>query len=242
MPKTLGAFWQTIREYFPIVEDIGPLPPPTDSADDSFKYEISDLPPMRRAWMVSSDSQYLIQVQEDRFIFNWKFVNEDVKYPGYYIVVGKFECWLEKFMKFLKDEGVGPVKFIDFELTYVNHIIVDEALSFKYYNALVDHKHNDRGRRYLPDPLSIHWRTRYALPGSVGRLDVTAFSGVHRTTKRKFLRLDMSAAGSPTGDPNEMMRSWFDLAHEWIVNGFCDVTDPELQQQWGRKADERRSC
>jgi hypothetical protein len=35
----------------------------------------------------------------------------------------------------------------------------------------------------------------------------------------------------------EGMWSWFDLAREWIVRGFADVTGPDVQQNiWRRNA------
>jgi len=32
------------------------------------------------------------------------------------------------------------------------------------------------------------------------------------------------------------MRNWFDLAHEWIVRGFTDLTEKEMQETiWKRE-------
>lgn len=33
----------------------------------------------------------------------------------------------------------------------------------------------------------------------------------------------------------EAIREWFDLAHEWIVRGFTDLTTTEIQKIWERE-------
>ncbi len=50
-----------------------------------------------------------------------------------------------------------------------------------------------------------------------------------RIDKRRFLSLELTARGLPSDSPEQNMEGWFASAHEWIVNGFGDLTTQEAQ-------------
>ena len=79
-------------------------------------------PPLRRTWMISENGCNLIQVQQDRFLFNWKRTLDQNVYPSYEKVIGDFETYFESFMKFLDDVNVSRPVLRQFDLTYVNFI------------------------------------------------------------------------------------------------------------------------
>jgi len=48
--------------------------------------------------------------------------------------------------------------------------------------------------------------------------------------------LELTAKGLGEEKTNEAIRSWFDLAHEWIVRGFTELTEEEVQKTiWKRE-------
>jgi hypothetical protein len=48
--------------------------------------------PLPRSWFRSADGHGLIQLQRDRFVYNWKRETpEDGPYPSYDVVVVEFE-------------------------------------------------------------------------------------------------------------------------------------------------------
>lgn len=49
----------------------------------------------------------LIQVQDDRFLFNWKKAAEDDRYPSYEQVIERFSHYLAGFLECLKSEDIG---------------------------------------------------------------------------------------------------------------------------------------
>jgi hypothetical protein len=55
-----------------------------------------------------------------------------------------------------------------------------------------------------------------------------------KTTGRPCIRLDMTARGV-NDEATTKMREYFDLAHDWIVNGFADVTTPTMQEKVWRR-------
>jgi uncharacterized protein (TIGR04255 family) len=69
-----GRFWDRVREQYPITEDhptlalIGEAPPDP---------VIFDLPPLRRVFYIESAGNYLIQLQQTRFLTNWRKVKRN---------------------------------------------------------------------------------------------------------------------------------------------------------------------
>ncbi|MGH7067906.1 MAG: TIGR04255 family protein [Acetobacteraceae bacterium] len=237
----LGLYWKGIRKDFPKIEEALPLartiepkgPSPTGMA----LVGIGPLPPLRRTWFVSEDGCNLIQVQEDRFLFNWKRTGEQDNYPSYEQVVGQFNRRLAGFLAFLDREGFGLPTYRQFELTYVNQIPIGqtpEGLAVRETTVLVDHVPQARPDRFLPEPEAINWTSIYPLPNGEGRLHAAARSGFSEVGAR-VLHLEMTARGIPTEASEANRQGWFDQAHCWITRGFADLTAPDIQRYvWKR--------
>jgi len=69
----------------------------------------------------------LIQLQNNRFFYNWRKMHADEPYPRYGSVVKKFKANLELFQRFLEEEKLGPFSPTECELTYINHILKGEG-------------------------------------------------------------------------------------------------------------------
>lgn len=233
----IGAFWDRVKTQFPSVSDAPPLAPLVEQDGNAVaEYEWMDLPPLRRTWMVSENGCNLIQVQQDRFLFNWKRTLDQDVYPSYENVIRDFEKYFEAFMKFLDDVKVSRPVCKQFDLTYVNFIAASNGLDrVDVSNMFVDHIRSDSPERFLPELERFSWSTSYPLPEGTGRLHVVAQSAVNSATSEKIVRLDMIARGIPTTQSDGSMRAWFDTAHEWITHGFADATSPILQKEiWKR--------
>jgi uncharacterized protein (TIGR04255 family) len=220
----VGAFWATLKDTYPVAEEALPIlrgqfePPP-------------DMTP--RTWLITGDGSELIQLQKDWFLLNWKRLNDSQPYPSYKIVKSAFDKRFGEFLHFLASEHID-ISYKEFELTYVNHISKANGLApFGEGALLVDHSFSVKDR-FLPRPDRINWQTSYPLPKDYGRLNVTAQTGVVKSTGEHLVRLDLQAVGLPSAAPEAQMDDWFELAHEWITRGFADVTAPKLHQIWGR--------
>jgi len=233
----VGAFWARVKSTFPRVEDAPPLPTILEEQGNAItEIEWNVLPPLRRAWLVSGDGRHLIQIQQDRFLFNWKRSLDEDLYPSYDTVIKEFEKHLSSFLSFLDDVGVGRPSYRQFELTYVNHITAKNGLESVSLNDLfVDHKISSSSQRFLPQPEGFNWATSYPLPDDAGRLHIVAQSAVNTSTEEKIIRLDLVARGIPSDASEAGRRPWFDMAHEWITHGFADVTSSVLHNEiWKR--------
>ena len=94
-----------------------------------------------------------------------------------------------------------------------------------------------KAARFLSNPENFNWKTSFALPGQAGRLHATIRSAVRREDSTPILLLDLTARGIGGKDgAREATWEWFDLAHEWIVRGFTDLTGEGMHKNvWRRK-------
>ncbi len=232
----VGLFWSLLRDDFPTVDEAPPLVPVIETQEASLlEGSILELAaPLPRSWFRTNDGHELIQLQRDRFIYNWKRESpEDGPYPSYDIVIVEFERRWGQFGAFVTQEDLGELVPRQFELIYVN--IIPEDCIPPDDSVLVDHARTASHARFLPEPESFNWQTSYPLPERNGRLHVAASSARQWATGKPGIRLDMTARGI-NNEPTAGMREWFDLAHEWIVNGFADVTTARMQQNvWRRQ-------
>jgi len=230
----LGLLWEEFRDDYPTSEDAAPLGAPRQQLGP----EYFDIPPPPRVWFVHKDDKELIQVQPDWFLYNWRRQKGEDIYPHYEHVIKQFKKCFAKFKKFLTSVGIGEVTIRECMLTYINHIpegegwgtLADLANVFSDFRSLSDTE------RFLPPPTNIGWNREFPLPDGKGRLVVKLNKGIRRTDKKSLLLLELSANGLGEDNSENHVWAWFDLAHEWIVKGFTDLTAPTIQNEvWGRE-------
>ena len=150
-----GIFWKSIRKEFPVVQEAPPLDPIVESYEEGpsrLTIGVSDRPPLPRVWLLSDNEQSLIQLQRDRFYYNWKRSDNKVPYPSYDRVIVEFERHLLAFQEFVAAEKLGEIEFRQCELTYVNHIDKNMGLPEGEGGGglLVDHVNDTTRKRYGP--------------------------------------------------------------------------------------------
>ncbi len=199
--------------------------------------QISDLPPLPRIWFVN-DSGGIIQVQRDRFHYNWRKLKTEDAYPRYRNVIENFRTNLSKVETFLKENNLGIIEPLQYEMTYVNHIPQGEGWSTPIEIAQIfpDFAWRTTTSRFLSGLEVVNWRSSFALPNNDGRLHVTIRSAMRKTDRHPILMLELTVRGIGKDKSRQAMWSWFDTAHEWIVRGFADLTSEEIQKKvWRRK-------
>lgn len=234
----MGLFWDKVRDEFPRTEDAPPLLPAIERYETTPSLTTVPFPLGSRIWLLSSSGDALLQIQPDRFLFNRKRPGTDAAgppYPGFEEVAQRFEDYLRRFTQFLAAEGLGAPAYRQFELAYINRMIPPADQGSSEHEMFVDHARSPAKDRFLPTPDSFVWSTSYPFPGQAGRLHIVAKTVLAPQGMRQFVQLEMIARGMLPGNQTEQSRiSWFEMAHEWIVKGFADVTSPLLHDHWGR--------
>ncbi len=73
------------------------------------------------------------------------------------------------------------------------------------------------------------------LPDEAGRLHVTIRHAKPRDSGLPLILLDLTVRGIGSDKSLDGMAEWFDLAREWIVRGFSDLTGGDVQKNVWRK-------
>ncbi len=226
----LGLFWQKVRDKFPKCEHALRL-----GFDPEKDFDMANYLP--RIWFVSKKQNTLIQLQDNRFFFNWRRMEEDEAYPRYRTIIKAFKANLRTFEAFLQEEDLGSVHPKSCELTYVNHIPKGEGWeSFSDINEVFrDLAWNTKGKRFLPKPVKLAGQVSFPLPEKKGFLDLKLGYGERKFDKCPVLILHNSATGLGADKSMGAVWEWFKVAHEWIVRGFADLTGATIQKDiWKR--------
>ena len=231
----IGAFWRVLPAKYSQVDELAPVP----SAGDAV--EILGTPPHPRSWFLTEDGRQLVQLQQDRIMYNWKLSDfeGEGRYPEFTRIFPEFLDLVGLFQKFVADERLGEIEFRQFSLTYVNHVpekSVGGNLK-RHSDVLIDHVRDTSRERFLPEPTGFNWLTQYDMPNGLGLLQVSGRSATKKDDERKqILRINLAARGVGADTSEEGMKAWFATAHDMIVHGFVDLTDQAVQNNvWGRK-------
>ncbi len=234
----IGFLWERFgRKKYPECQEMPPLNHILEtqerSAPQSPTIETFTKPPLPRIFFVNATKNHLIQVQQDRFHQNWRKLKSDDTYPRYASLYPKFTKSWGAFAGFIRELNLGDLELDQYELTYVNHIPRGEGWSnlSDIENVFPEFQCKTNGR-FLPEPENVFWRKIYLLPNDKGRLYVSLRLAVSHELKERIMILDLTARGFYA----EEMDAWFEIAHEWIVRGFTDLTSGNIQKSlWKRK-------
>ena len=243
LPTHLGLFWQLIREDYPRVESAAPLSAIVEQfgsapAVDSGQLDIYSIPPLPRVLFIDPTDSWLVQLQPDRLLQNWRKGESQTAYPRFGAVIEKFENSWKIFDGFCDSQDLELPEVTQLEVTYINHIPAGEGWNAPHDLGAVFPDFTWRGgERFLPPPEALAWKMAFVMPERQGRLHVSVRQAVRKSDAALVLLCELTARGKPIESSSEAIRSWFELAREWIVRGFADLMSDNIQSKnWGRKA------
>lgn len=193
--------------------------------------------PVPRVWYLDRTESKLVQLQTDRLCFNWRKRPQAPEYLRYANISKSFKESYEALGKLASLAGLGVIQPTTLDLTYINVLVKGEA-----WNSLsdLDGIFKDFGwqndtNRFLPFPTVVASRLSFPLPNEQGQLTVRISPGKRSADSQDILSFELSARGIGSDNSLEGMSAWFDVAHEWIVKGFTDLTQRGAQENlWGR--------
>lgn len=209
-----------LQESFPVVQnqirllDIVEEEEPSKVQPTIHISEFQSLP--GRKFFISEDGTRLVQIQSNRFAFNWRAVNQGVNdYPSFENVLNEFIALLEKMNKF--KNSVLPIDYL--ELTYIDHIEVEKfgTKTFDVDMAINNFLFNQSLRTFACE-YSV-WKKEIA-----GNLAVKFQSAYKNIDGKKLITMDSSCRGKYIG--YQSPKDWFHASHEILkLNFFNSLTD-----------------
>jgi len=184
-----------------------------------------------RAQIIQAGEERMIQVQDTRFIYNWR--KQAGGYPSYSALAPEFHELREKFENFVVSSGLTPIEPNQWEVTYVNHIPKGEMWgSPADWPSIVPGLYapqavpNENTRL---DTMNAAWRVR--LPDNRGRLHLTLQHG--RVDKTEVMILQLLARGPIDQKAGLTLSAGLELGHATITQTFRAMTSAKAHIAWG---------
>lgn len=230
--RLMNKIYTGIKNDYPKIEEKPPLSPIYDK--ESLNLIQQELPRIHhpvRYFFIHKNGDRIIQIQEGKYLFNWRNQNKaDTYYPRFEILKDEFLQNWEKQIELFKQGDFNP-KLNQIELTYINHILIDEnkILAENITDIIFLCKSNE----LLNELKAYHLNLGIAVKECTGHLNITIRSGIIVDTQKPVLILQLTVRGMSKAD--QSLTDWFNCAHDIIFKSFTSITTKEIQDKWGKE-------
>ncbi|MFI5005586.1 MAG: TIGR04255 family protein [Solirubrobacterales bacterium] len=260
--EVYGRFARELRDGLPRRTRQGLVPRNEEKFDQrrvqpSFEIRFEGPADLPRIVFESENRVELVQLQPHRLTLNWRKVTPDAVYPRYKTLRKRFRKLLDLLAGALDElDQRHPVELS--EVTYVNPIeypgdAATDPVGRTHpdpANIINRFKHRPRNA-FLPEAEDAHLQARWRIADPagepVGRLHLSMEPGLRppRTTPGDLEQADpasdltpiylvnLTARVMPARDTVDRAMKALDLAHEWVVLGFEDLTTATMHDYWG---------
>jgi uncharacterized protein (TIGR04255 family) len=221
----IGLYWHSVRNIFPYVSQH----PPVGDMDIKMGLEVF---PMPRYWLIAADNIYLIQIQKNAFMFNWRRLGDD--YPHYDNLKPVFDDHFSAFRDFVLSETDAKELKVDVcELTYINTIE-----SCDYWsgpgdtgNVIPSFSTPTVGLTPIAEP-GYNCIFVYVLANDLQlRVNVRNAQSA-QNPESPVLVIEIRASGRIGSANKSVADSWFERGHQAIIDCFVRMTSPEIQEKY----------
>jgi len=240
-----GLYWNLIRDHFPNVSEQTPLAPAFEAFStpliETVPFQVQGFvtPPFPRFWFESQDRAYILQLQQDRILFNWRAISNESVYPRYETLRERFLREVQRLVGFFQEQKIGALSVNQCEVTYINSISFGKEQEDTARLDLVTPLWSDKARNI--GGLEVERtliQTVFVLKSNqrpYGRLYVTFRPAVQTVGfLRPVVQLEMTARGSPEDGSLDAAFRLLDQERGAIVRTFADVTTEEMHRIWSR--------
>ena len=189
-----------------------------------------------RTQIIRSDGERMIQVQDSRFILNWKKQTGD--YPSFETLVPEFYTMLHAFESFAAEAHFGTLAYNQWEVAYVDQFKkggnVESARDWaKIFPGLsMPPVSINQVATTKDETMSADWR--FSLAGQRGRLYISLRQVRIPPSNEEVLNVTFVARGPVTASQN--WKQGFDIGHDAITAVFLSITSPQAQESWKKRS------
>lgn len=238
-----GLLWDGVRDTYPNFSQQPPIisteeAGPAQEVARSLMVRLSGRSAPIRCWMTDESDTRLLQVQNDRFIHNWRKVTGQEKYPHYEDSIRPtFLREWRGFLRFLEDWDISMPKVRRCEVSYINHL--ERGREWNTFADLADVFSGwpDAGLESGVEGVSgFSWKITYDLGDGQGKLRVEAEPGLRGRDEQEILQLKLIAKTKPEGSDLANIMSTLDGGREVVVRSFVELTSEKMHKLWERTA------
>lgn len=238
-----GLFWSELLNEFPASEAMPPLPVEIEQFDGfhvpHMAIQLFDPGSIPRAAFRNAASGELLQIQPDRFGFNWIKTGDDHEYPHSEATLKRFFHFFEIFSNFVKNRGLGEISIVQCELTNVNIIPVsDVGESFSDVATVIRLPHVASETSHIRLESQIVGSKHVMLNDEgkpIGRIHALGQPSLRVPSNEEAFRLDICARGAPLGSGPEGAQMFFHEATSAINAVFLASITKAGRQFWGEQ-------
>lgn len=244
----MGQLCAAFSDQFPIIEEKPQIQPKFETFGDGLVHstlpniEISQLPNLRRIWLVSEDGHELLQIQTNRFVHNWRKIKGEGHYPRFESILPKYLAEIETLKSELARIGLPELEINQCELSYFNNIDLrdDEGYSegfervFRNWGSWPSGVPKS-GIKTEPDVPVLGMKLKILSKDSdqpFARLHVDAIPAV-KSGGERMIRLNLVFRGLPNLEVDNFIEQFMAQGREVIVQQFQALASDAANELWG---------
>lgn len=239
----LGLLWNQFRERYPRCEEQPPLNPMVEKGTwkptppHGLQIEVTSTPPLPRLWLLDASDSGLVQIQPDRFAYNWRA--RDRAYPRFSTVRDSFIREFTVFRAYVEEHLSSPLLPTLCEVAYIDLIPRGDVWQRPgQLDSIVTWVQAQYSDDYLGEPESASIGLRYTLADdndiARGQLSCSVRPALSKRDGSQNILMELSARGRPLEKDLNGVLAFFQLGHEAIVRAFASLTTPRAHELWGR--------
>lgn len=195
----LGDFWSGLdANEWPTVSDAPLIPTQFERFTEEAKWADAarvslTQDPSCRLQIKNQQNDRMIQIQKNRFHFNWIKVGE-TDYPRYENVLAGLISTFERFIAYIAERDLGEIRPNQWEVTYINHIpqgtLWNNPSEWGFFNPL-------SGIPSIPEVIegeSFGGQWHFVIPEKRGRLHIAWQHGLNPQPTGEVIRLNLTAS------------------------------------------------
>jgi uncharacterized protein (TIGR04255 family) len=229
----LSDFHRLWSDDYPNTNEVEALAPsqPVGQPNGPFQIQWGSGVPSLRLWSMAEGNHWLVQVQADRLVVNWRQLDGTDVYPHYDEMKHRFDTVLNKLNNYVVEQGIGQIQPLVVEYAYVNQLPGEFEKPEYVYSIFSQPPHALPGDAVITRFQTVRRIERGGLFGqlSIGSEPLAVVAdrpAVNLTVSTKFFM-----APSTEFAAIDLAVSY---AHESSVEAFAAVTSADMHERWGR--------
>jgi len=192
--------------------------------------------PNHRTQIFRADGERMVQVQDTRFILNWK--KQTGAYPSFGPLLEECRTLLHAFESFASEAGFGGITYNQWEIVYVDQLkkgdLWESARDWsKIFPGLsVPPVQGNPSVAHGDETMSADWR--FSLNDQRGRMYISLRQLRMLPANEEVLNVTFVGRGPVTA--SQTWEQGLELGHDVLNDTFLAITSPEAQMHWKKRA------